>query len=215
MKKKFLLGSWITLSHPSIAEIFANCKEIDYIVIDLEHSVISLFEVENLIRIIKLKGKLAIVRLSGTDEKEIKKVLDSGADGIIVPMVNTMEDAQRAVDAVRYPPEGKRGVGLARAQGYGFDFKKYLNKQKNIEIVLQIEHIDAINNLESILAVEGINGTTKVYEYKDPFGTNYSYVRSTPSYNTASFDVYSNGPDEADNSYPYPGDLITDDITNW
>ena len=58
MKKKILLGSWITLSHPSITEIFANCKEIDYLVIDLEHSVISLFEVENLIRTLKsYKGK--------------------------------------------------------------------------------------------------------------------------------------------------------------
>jgi 2-keto-3-deoxy-L-rhamnonate aldolase RhmA len=125
----------------------------------MEHTVIDYTQAQNMISAIQGKGKLAYVRVGENNTRIIKRVLDAGADGIIVPMVNTMKDAQRAVDAIRYPPDGKRGVGLARAQGYGFDFKNYLNKQKNIEIVLQIEHIDAINNLESILAVEGINGT--------------------------------------------------------
>ncbi len=156
--KKNKIGSWITIGHSSIAEIMADAG-FDWLCIDMEHTVIDYTQAQNLISAIQGKGKLAYIRVGENNTRIIKRVLDAGADGIIVPMVNTMEDAQRAVDAVRYPPEGKRGVGLARAQGYGFDFKKYLNKQKNIEIVLQIEHIDAINNLESILAVEGINGT--------------------------------------------------------
>ena len=65
------------------------------------------------------------------------------------------------------------------------------------------------------IKIEGINGLTKVHQYKDPFGNYYSYVSSSPSYNTATFDVYSHGPDETDNSYPYPGDATSDDITNW
>ena len=98
MKKKCSIGSWITLSNPSITEIFANSKEIDWLVIDLEHSVISLFETENLIRIIKLKGKLAFVRLSGIDPIQIKRVLDSGADGIIVPMVKNAQDVYKVIN---------------------------------------------------------------------------------------------------------------------
>lgn len=75
-------------------------------------------------------------------------------------MVNTEEDAKKAVSAVKYPPFGKRGVGLARAQGYGVEFERYkewLNKESIV--VAQIEHIDAVNNLEKILKVEGIDAT--------------------------------------------------------
>tara|TARA_B110001454_G_C12718366_1_gene433568 strand:+ start:2552 stop:3283 length:732 start_codon:yes stop_codon:yes gene_type:complete len=152
MKKKILLGSWITLSHPSITEIFSNCKEIDYLVIDLEHSVISLFEVENLIRIIKLKGKLAFVRLSGIDQTEIKKVLDSGADGIIVPMIKSVADVNKVLDYSLFPPNGSRSFSLSRAYGYGANFKSYINRfEKKFKIILQIEHIDAVKNLENII----------------------------------------------------------------
>ena len=99
MKKKCSIGSWITLSNPSITEIFANSKEIDWLVIDLEHSVISLSETENLIRIIKLKGKLAYVRLSGIDSIQIKRVLDSGADGIMLEVHPDPENS--AVDPLQ------------------------------------------------------------------------------------------------------------------
>jgi len=152
MKKKILLGSWITLSHPSITEIFANCKEIDYLVIDLEHSVISLFEVENLIRIIKSKNKLAIVRLSGIDGTEIKKVLDSGADGIVVPMIKNLKDVNKVLNYSLFPPRGSRSFSLSRAYDYGANFKGYINSfEKKFMIILQIEHIDAVKNLESII----------------------------------------------------------------
>ena len=152
------IGSWLTIGNSYIAEIMADAG-FDWLCIDMEHTVIDYTQAQNMISAIQGKGKLAYVRVGENNHRIIKRVLDAGADGVIIPMVNTKEDAQKAVDAVRYPPEGKRGVGLARAQGYGFDFKNYLYKQKNIKIILQIEHINAINNLESILAIEGINGT--------------------------------------------------------
>ena len=156
---KPLIGSWITLNHPSIAEMMADAG-FDWLCVDMEHSVIDYFEAQLLIATIQSKGIKAYVRVGENNSRIIKRVLDAGADGIIVPMVNSKEDAKKAINSVHYPPEGKRGVGLSRAQGYGFSFEKYVEtlKQK-IKVIAQIEHIDAINNLAEILMVEGIDGT--------------------------------------------------------
>jgi len=85
--------------------------------------------------------------------------MDAGAHGIIVPMVNSKEDAEKAVSAVYYPPKGQRGVGLARAQGYGSDFEGYrawLNDEA--VVIVQVEHIESVDNLKAILSVEGVDG---------------------------------------------------------
>lgn len=131
----------------------------DWLCIDMEHTVIDYFQAQQIITTIQGKRKLAYVRVGENNVRIIKRVLDAGADGIIVPMINNKADARKAVDAVRYPPIGKRGVGLARAQGYGFTFEEYIEKQKYIKLVVQIEHIDAISNLSQILSVEGIDGS--------------------------------------------------------
>lgn len=152
-----LLGSWITLPHPAIAEIMANAG-FDWLAIDMEHSTIGVRDAEDLIRVIDLKGAMPLVRLTSNNADLIKRVMDAGAHGIIVPMVNSVKDAQRAVAAANYPPRGNRGVGLARAQSYGADFEGY---RKWLDagpfIVVQIEHIDAVSNLEEILSVSGVS----------------------------------------------------------
>ena len=100
------------------------------------------------------------VRVGSNDKLQIKKALDAGAKGIIVPMVNTVEDAKSAIDYTFYYPIGKRGVGLSRAQNFGNDFEKYVNKEsKKIKLILQIEDIEGINNLEKILSLKHISGT--------------------------------------------------------
>lgn len=155
---KLSIGSWITLAHPAIAEIMAK-SGFDWLAIDLEHSVITIREAEELIRIIDLCNCIPFVRLTSNNPDQIKRVMDAGAHGVIVPMVNSYEDATKAVEAVKYPPSGVRSVGLARAQGYGTkfnDYKSWLNKSSYV--IVQIEHIDAVNNLEKILSVEGVNG---------------------------------------------------------
>jgi len=163
MKKKIAhneltIGSWLTLAHSSIAEIM--CKAgFDWLVVDLEHSVITIREAEELIRVINLSGVVPLVRLTSNNSDLIKRVMDAGSHGIIVPMVNTFEDAKRAIQSVRYPPLGTRGVGLARAQGYGASFHDYLEWQEEKSIVIvQIEHIDAVGKLEEIFSVEGVDG---------------------------------------------------------
>jgi 2-keto-3-deoxy-L-rhamnonate aldolase RhmA len=156
---KLSLGSWITLNHPSIAEIMADAG-FDWLCIDMEHSVTDYFEAQQLMIAIQGKGLKAFVRVGENNPRIIKRVLDAGADGIIVPSVNSKEDAFKAVKAVKYPPVGTRGVGLARAQDYGFGFEKYRDgRSKEIPLIVQIEHIDAINALEDILNVEGVDGT--------------------------------------------------------
>jgi len=152
------IGSWITLAHPAIAEIMAKAG-FDWLAVDLEHSVITIREAEQLIRVIDLCGVVPLVRLSANDPVQIKRVMDAGSHGIIVPMVNSVAEAEKAVSAVRYPPQGKRGVGLARAQGYGSGFEKYLDwVNKEAVVIVQVEHIDAVNNLEAILSVDGVDG---------------------------------------------------------
>jgi len=159
IKHKITIGSWISLGHSAIAEIMAKTG-FDWLVVDMEHSVITLREAQQLIQVIELSGVVPLVRVGENNSLIIKRVMDAGAYGVIVPMVNTREDAIRAVEAVKYPPAGKRGVGLARAQGYGVDFEKYKNwVNKGSIVIVQIEHIDAINNLEEILAVDGVDGS--------------------------------------------------------
>lgn len=153
------IGSWITIGHPNVAEILANAG-FDWLVIDIEHNPIDLSMVQTLITTIQSKGVAAIVRVSKNEDVVIKHVLDAGADGIIVPMICSKEDAKQAVDYAKYPPIGKRGVGLARAQqfGKGFDaYKKWV--AEDLVVIAQIEHIDGINSLEEIISVDGIDGS--------------------------------------------------------
>jgi 2-keto-3-deoxy-L-rhamnonate aldolase RhmA len=151
------LGSWITIAHTSIAEIMAKAG-FDWLTIDMEHSAITMSEALRLVQVIEPYGVSPLVRVSENNPNLIKKVMDMGTHGIIVPMVNSRNDAELAVSAVRYPPFGIRGVGLSRAQGYGTDFENYRKwVEKESVVVALIEHIKAIENLEEILTTEGID----------------------------------------------------------
>ena len=152
------IGTWLTLAHPAIAEIMVKAG-FDWITIDLEHSVITIREAEEMIRIIELGGSVPLVRLSANDPVQIKRVMDAGAHGVIVPMVNSKEDVEQIVSAVHYPNKGMRGTGLARAQGYGATFHEYREwLQKEAIIIVQIEHVDALKNIKEILACDDVDG---------------------------------------------------------
>tara|TARA_Y100000590_G_C15712937_1_gene1010919 strand:- start:1969 stop:2718 length:750 start_codon:yes stop_codon:yes gene_type:complete len=152
-----LIGSWITFSDPSVAEVMANAG-FDWLTIDLEHSSINIKQAEDLIRTIDLCGVSPLVRLTSNNSDLIKRVLDAGAKGIIVPMVKSLKDAKKAIDSAYYPPKGIRSFGLARAQRYGVGFEEYLQKSSDETIVIvQIEHIDALEELEEILSLESID----------------------------------------------------------
>lgn len=157
-KKQLTVGSWITIPSPAIAEIMAK-SGFDWLAIDMEHAPISIDQCQELIRIIDLCSVVPLVRVGENAPLLIKQAMDAGASGVIVPMVNSRHDAERAVSAVKYPPQGTRGVGLSRAQGYGttfHDYKKWLEKESIV--IIQIEHIKAVENLQEILTVEGVDG---------------------------------------------------------
>lgn len=152
------IGSWLTIPHQAIIEILGSAG-FEWLTIDMEHSPISIETAVNLIGHIQGNGMQALVRVSKNEEVIIKQVLDAGADGVIVPMIKNKEEAIQAVNFVKYPPTGKRGVGLNRAQKYGTAFDSYQTWVKEeLVVIAQIEHIDAVNNLEEIFSVEGIDG---------------------------------------------------------
>lgn len=152
------IGSWIQLGDEALTEILAS-GPFDWLCIDLEHTTISIDQAGKIIRVADLAGCPTLVRLSSHDPAQIKRVLDAGATGIIAPMVNTADQARAVVSAATYPPEGTRGVGLARAQNYGTGFHEYLKRMQNeLVCIMQVEHIDGVANLEEILAVEGVDG---------------------------------------------------------
>ncbi len=152
------LGSWVTIGHPAIIDIMASAG-FEWLVVDMEHTSIDLTMAHNLIATIQANGMKALVRVSKNEEVIIKRILDMGADGIVVPMVKSCEDALEAIDYAKYPPVGKRGVGLFRAQKYGLGFDEY-KKWVNDELVIiaQIEHFEAVDNIEEIITTDGIDG---------------------------------------------------------
>jgi 2-keto-3-deoxy-L-rhamnonate aldolase RhmA len=161
MSRKFTLnkpfiGTLYTLGSNPVAEIISNAG-FDWVLIDMEHSTLSLDSVQTTLQVMGDKI-LKIVRVPGNDEIWIKRVLDTGCDGILVPMVKSAEEAQRAVDSSRYPVAGKRSVGVTRAHRFGAGFKEYVSEANdNIIVMIQIEHIDGVKSIDSILAVPGID----------------------------------------------------------
>lgn len=156
--KELTIGSWITLGDPAIAEIMAKVG-FDWLVIDMEHSGLSFAQAQEIIRVIDLCKVTPLVRVMENNANMIKRYLDAGAHGVVIPMVKSKEDAQKAVNAVKYPPLGTRGVGLARAQNYSLDLDTYLKwNQENSIVIVQVEHIKAVENLEEIMSVKGVDG---------------------------------------------------------
>ena len=124
---------------------------------DGEHSPLSILDWQRMIQAVG--GRCAsILRIPSCGEAEIKKALDIGADGIIAPGVNSVAMAADIVRWCKYPPQGQRGVGLGRAQGYGLDFAEYVGSANDdIAVIIQAEHIDAVENIDAIVQVDGID----------------------------------------------------------
>jgi 2-dehydro-3-deoxyglucarate aldolase len=155
LERQVLFGTMLTTGAVEVAEILAHLGY-DWLFIDTEHSPLSTMAVRSLIQ---AAGKVpCLVRLADHGEVSIKNALDSGAAGIIAPQVNSAKEAEEIVAYCKYPPAGKRGVGLSRASKYGLEFSDYVSSANtNTSIVLQIEHVEAVNNVQAILSVEGVD----------------------------------------------------------
>lgn len=152
------LGTHIQLNTNTTTEIIASLGY-DYLWIDTEHTSISLEQVEQHLLAARTAGTAAIVRVPANDPIRLKPILEMGPDGVIVPMVNSYEEALKAVKACLYPPRGNRGFGPRRASFYGMvPLDTYLqNIENDIMRIIQIEHIDAVNDLDRIVTIDEID----------------------------------------------------------
>ena len=151
-------GTWITLPHILIPEILAPAG-FDWMVVDMEHSSIDLGDLLPMIISIEANGIVPLVRVGEHDPNLIKRVMDAGAYGVIVANVCSRNQAEQVVSAVKYPPAGSRGVGLYRAQKFGRGFEAYKKwLQEESVVIIQIEHIDAVANIDDIFSTPGLDG---------------------------------------------------------
>jgi 2-keto-3-deoxy-L-rhamnonate aldolase RhmA len=155
-KRDLLLGTMVTLPTPAVAELFAALG-FDWLFVDGEHGPLEAAELGAILQAAS-RETACIVRVPAVDPVAIQKALDLGAAGIIVPQVNTPEQAADVVRFARYPPQGARGVGLARAHGYGQRLKEYLRTANDeIAVIVQAENVRAVENIEAIVRVPGVD----------------------------------------------------------
>jgi len=158
LKNELSVGTWIQIGHPAVAEILARVGY-DWVCVDLEHGSIDIETLTDLFRAIEANDAVPIARLPQNDPIWIRRSLDAGAMGLIIPMVNSSQEIESAIRYAKYPPRGERGYGYSRANSFGMDFEDYIAKaNETIAIIAQIEHKDGIENIDSILQVQNLDG---------------------------------------------------------
>ena len=155
-ERQTLIGTIVSSTDPATAEVLAECG-FDWLFIDAEHGP---FETTDLLPVLRAVDHRipCVVRVPSVEEIPIKKALDIGASGIIAPQTNTVDQVESVVRFARYTPQGSRGVGLARATGYGLRLADYVGSANDkVAVIVQAEHIDAVENIEAIVKVEGVD----------------------------------------------------------
>ena len=150
------IGSWMQIPNASIAEIIGQAGY-DWVAVDMEHGAIAVHQLPDLFRALELGETLPLARLAQGRPKDCKQALDAGAGGVIVPMVQSAEQLIEVRDACRWPPAGKRGVAFSRANLFGKHFDVYNEEAQQPLLIAMIEHIHAVDDLDAILAVEGLD----------------------------------------------------------
>jgi 2-dehydro-3-deoxyglucarate aldolase len=158
LERQVTLGSWMQIGHPACAEVLARAG-FDWVCVDLEHGAIDLETTADIFRALGGFDCVPVARLPLNDPIWVHRTLDAGARGLIIPMVKTAAEAEAAVREAKYPPRGARGFGYSRANLYGAEFETYIaSANDEIAMIMQIEHKDAVANLDAILKVEGVDG---------------------------------------------------------
>jgi 2-keto-3-deoxy-L-rhamnonate aldolase RhmA len=158
LERRVTLGTWIQIGHPAVAEVLAHAG-FDWIAADMEHTDIDTAAFANMARGLHGRGVAPLARVGQNDTLAIRQVLDLGAQGVIVPLVHTAADAERAVAAAKYPPRGIRGFCFSRMNNWGADFESYAARANDdIAVVVMIESREGVENIDAILAVDGVDG---------------------------------------------------------
>ncbi|PSQ12080.1 aldolase [Halobacteriales archaeon QS_7_69_60] len=151
------VGTWCSLSDPAVVELAAG-GDVDFVVVDTEHTPMGLETVADCLRAAAAGGCPAVARVPWNDPVRIKRLLDLGPEGLLVPMVDTAAEAREAVAATRYPPAGVRGIAAARAADYGRSFERYVEStHRELTVAVQVESETAVDNAADIAAVDGVD----------------------------------------------------------
>ena len=155
---KAAIGAQLRFGSPAIAEM-AGLAGFDWVLIDTEHAPQTPFSVQGQLQGAECSGATPLVRTAKNDPDMIRLYLDMGAGGVVVPFVNTAEEAARAADACRYPPRGTRGWGPHRAAGYGlFEHEYTATIDDEVLFFPIIESRESIENIDGIMAIDGVDG---------------------------------------------------------
>ncbi len=150
-----LYGTLVSLAAPEVAELLAACG-FDWLFLDMEHGALDIRALQSLLQ--AAGATPCLIRVPALEEAWVKRCLDLDPAGLIVPQVRSRADAERAVRFSRYPPAGERSVGLSRAHRWGLRFQSYVaGANEAVTLVLQIEHVDAVNDIDAILEVGGVD----------------------------------------------------------
>lgn len=152
-----VFGAWVSFREPAIAETFAMAG-FDFVAIDMEHTTITTEQASRIITGCHSEGVACLPRPVSHNNDFIKPLLESGADGLIIQMVNTCEDIERLIELQKFPPEGKRSYGVNRAHGYGLRFEEYIHEwNKSSTFIIQVETIQAVENIEKLIDYEQVD----------------------------------------------------------
>ena len=151
------IGAWISSGSSNVLDLLTHFP-IDWFLFDMEHSPISIETVGHMVQVLNGSSATPLVRVGQIDQAQCKAVLDAGAHGVIVPLVNNPEEAERVVKYCKYPPRGVRGLAGAKAADYGLGLAKYIRTANDETLVVaQIETPEALSNVDKILANDGID----------------------------------------------------------
>lgn len=153
---RLCFGSWCQIGHPANAEILAGAG-FEWIAADCEHGEFEDGDIGNFCRAVKQAGSVPLVRVKENACMPVRRALDLGAEGVIVPLVDNAADAKKTVKAALYPPVGIRGFAWQRANRWGMDFDSYAKDFKPLLIVM-IESRNAVENIDEILDIDGVDG---------------------------------------------------------
>jgi 2-dehydro-3-deoxyglucarate aldolase len=153
-----VFGGCVSYPDPAITETFAKAG-FDLIVIDMEHTTISLEEAKRIITSTQAEGACCLPRPVSHSNDIVKPLLEAGADGMFIQMVETPQQVRALIDGIKFPPVGRRSYGVNRAHGYGFDFQNYITDWNDSSVlILQIESITAVDNIDALLAFPEVDG---------------------------------------------------------
>ena len=153
-----LFAGWISYAHPSITETFALAG-FDFMAIDMEHTTISTEQAQRIIAASQAQGVPCLPRPVSHSNDWIKPLLESGADGMLIQMVNNKEELENLIQHVYYPPVGNRSYGVNRAHDYGFSLDEYFKRwNESGSFIIQVESIEAVDNIDDLLSFDEIDG---------------------------------------------------------